>query len=598
MMRGQKWGWSRRVVLGLAVLACFLIPPVSEGTEKFDLPDRLDTVRGDELALVLDAFVDREYFEVVQRLVAFEHSRGMLNNAEGRGKAFILGVLLHYGIGTDVDYAKAAKWYGVAAKNGYAFPFLGDEARKALKELQAAGYDGKETEPPPTRQEREAIAAGPEAMRKLSYRFLSGLCAPQDFDKAAKYLLLAAEGGDAEAIQVVGVSHYAGAPGFAQDVSLAVKWLSRNVDADDPRARRLLARIYTAEGETGLDDKDAEALLRTSVERGDDGAPYLLGKFYWQRKRMDEALPWLEMAAGENDAKALDLLAEIYRYGNGVQPDAEKAEEYARRAETRPEKPREPRKPFAEIAEQELGEVRVLLAALQPDWQKAGEQLVLLTGSRKAPPEAYLLLADIQEHGRCGEPNLYAAGRLYRLAAMGGIPKAMLATARLHFAGTGVRRDLPEAEKWARRAFDAGLLEADALLRDVVAALAKEGDAGIGVKRLPLGKAVADAQFRVSFRHSHPVRPEEMGVPVGWLLRSAENGCPAGQYLAGLLLLSGDARLDIAPDRERALEYLQAASAAGIEDAKAKLAAPDEGPGFWQARAAGVLAFAERARER
>lgn len=180
----------------------------------------------------------------------------------------------------------------------------------------------------------------------------------------------------------------------------------------------------------------------------------------------------------------------------------------------------------------------------------------------------YYRLAWIQEHGLCGDVNLYGAGMAYRIGAELGHVEAMYRLGRLHESGEGVRRSAAEAAKWYEAAV--GVAEADTALR----LLRRGGGASEPEEweRSPVFKRLlAEARFRASFNHSPYRFPDEMRRATEYLVKAAKDGLPQARYLAGLLYLDGYPEIDIAADPVAARRWLSEAAAAGVDEARARL---------------------------
>lgn len=185
-------------------------------------------------------------------------------------------------------------------------------------------------------------------------------------------------------------------------------------------------------------------------------------------------------------------------------------------------------------------------------------------------PLCYFLLGDIQEKGLCGLPNPHGAGKNYRLAAELKHAESMSRLAALHEEGRGVRRSLAEARKWYAAARDAGMAGlADALVRverKQVGRQREDWEESPEYRRV-----LRDAQFRAYFNHSPYRLPDEMRIATNCLFKAADDNQPYAQYIAGLLLLEGDAAIGLSADTRRGYHYLQQAAQAGVAQAEDKL---------------------------
>lgn len=283
---------------------------------------------------------------------------------------------------------------------------------------------------------------------------------------------------------------------------------------------------------------------------------------------------WEKRAAIQDKREAMQRLGEAvqsHRSGDAVDKEKVAEELLAAFKESKNEPSRRQSQQvqtLAEYAAEIYDEGRQSLDA--GDYFTAALRFSEASGFGIEEPMCYFFLGDIQENGLCGLKNYYGAGKNYRLAAEMNHFESMSRLAALHEEGRGVRRSLEEAAKWYAAARDGGVAGAgDALTR-----VTRERAAGKPEdwqESPEYRQVLRDAQFRAYFNHSPFNLPDEMRSATSWLFRAAENGQPYAQYLAGMLLRSGDDKIDVPRDSERALMFLQQAADAGIAKAKEAL---------------------------
>lgn len=181
-------------------------------------------------------------------------------------------------------------------------------------------------------------------------------------------------------------------------------------------------------------------------------------------------------------------------------------------------------------------------------------------------PMCYFLLADIQEHGRCGEPNMYGAGKNYRIASELGHAESMFRLASLHEEGKGVRRSRKEAAKWYSAAAEKGMDGALEGLRRVERH-ADDGGKEDWETSPTFRQILLDAQFRAFFNHSPYLLPDEMRRATQWLFKAADNGHLYAMYLTGMVYLDGSDVSGVSRDPEKADFFLRRAADGGIKEA-------------------------------
>ena len=145
----------------------------------------------------------------------------------------------------------------------------------------------------------------------------------------AEYLKTRAEQGDAEAQRLVGNSYWFGSSGFPQDYEKAAYWLGLAAEQGNVEARDDLGILYVSlglkydQGEgVEQDDEMAVYWYKRAAELGDATSAFVLYVNYSVGKGVEEddemAMQWLRKAAELGDALSQRLLARMYEKGRGV----------------------------------------------------------------------------------------------------------------------------------------------------------------------------------------------------------------------------------------------------------------------------------------
>ena len=178
-------------------------------------------------------------------------------------------------------YAKAVKWFRLAAEQGHA-----------------------------------------EAQYKLGNCYYYGLLGvTNDLYEAVKWYKLAAEQGHAEAQYKLGFCYYTG-NGVKKDQAEVVKWYRLAAEQGHASAQYSLGYCYAHGYGVTQDYKEAVKWYRLAAEQGHAEAQYNLGECYYCGKGIKrdhiEAVKWYELAANNNNAEAQYSLGHCYQHGLGV----------------------------------------------------------------------------------------------------------------------------------------------------------------------------------------------------------------------------------------------------------------------------------------
>ena len=223
-------------------------------------------------------------------------------NAEG-GDAraqFDFGMMYHKGDGLPKDYAKAVKWYRLAAAQGEA------NAQNNLGIMYAKGEGVPKDDVESANFYRLSAEQGNvDAQWNLGYRYTVGRGLPKDDAEAVKWYRLAADQGNVKAQNSLGVAYWEG-KGVAVDINQAHYWLKKAATRGDKDASKNLEAIYKA----------SISGHRQAAEQGNVSAQFNLGVAYYNgdgvSKDLVQAHAWLNIATanGFEDAKQALVIIE------------------------------------------------------------------------------------------------------------------------------------------------------------------------------------------------------------------------------------------------------------------------------------------------
>lgn len=250
--------------------------------------------------------------------------------------------------------------------------------------------------------------------------------------------------------------------GDEASVSEGMILLRRAAFAGNARAKYGLAFQYLAGAGTNRDDIEAARLFREAAEAGIPRAAYNLGLMHAAGRGVPrdpaQALKWYERAAKAGDP-----------YG---------AYAWARAMETSPQAAQR----WGEIAPLYLSAAKLghlpaavrygamLLEGRGVSRDRTRAEFWLRHAADNGYPEAALLMGDLfgqialSRAGGQQEAAAKTAAGWYLRAAEAGVAMAQAKLGNCYFAGAGVTRDFPAAQRWYRRAAEQGYADAQYVL--------------------------------------------------------------------------------------------------------------------------------------
>lgn len=198
--------------------------------------------------------------------------------------------------------------------------------------LQSRSTPGSPVQPVPQPSSPEEEQVNYLAMGN-KYRYGDGL--PKDDAEAAKWYRIAAEQGNAEAQNCLGVMYYSG-HGVSQDYAKAAKWLRMAAMKGDTNAQCNLGNLYLSGKGVPRDYAEGVKLYRLAAAQGHSESQCRLGEMYLiggvVPQDYAEAAKWFRMAAEQGHRGAQAMLGYLYEHSKGVPVNYTEAAKWYRMA--------------------------------------------------------------------------------------------------------------------------------------------------------------------------------------------------------------------------------------------------------------------------
>ncbi|MHB8370669.1 MAG: caspase family protein, partial [Leptospirales bacterium] len=250
-----------------------------------------------------------------------------------------LGFLYNGGQGVPKDYGKAAHWYRLAARQGYA-----------------------------------------DAQFNLGILYDNGHGVPKDYGKAAHWSRLAARQGDAQAQYNLGIDYNNG-QGVPQDYGKAAHWYSLSARQGVAQAQYNLGRLYATGQGVPQDYGKAAHWYSLSARQGEAQAQTNLGLIYATGqgvpKDYGKDAHWYRLAARQGDAWAQIFLGYLYSSGQGVPQDYEVAYKWWILAQASSD---------SSMSTRAAKNLKILVPQMTPDQIAEGQRLAREWTLAKNPP--------------------------------------------------------------------------------------------------------------------------------------------------------------------------------------------------------------------
>jgi TPR repeat protein len=192
------------------------------------------------------------------------------------------------------------------------------------------------------------------------------------------------------------------------------------------------------------------------------------------------------------------------------------------------------------------------------------------------PQALYTLGRAMDESSEQIAPDPVRAADLYRRAAEKGHVLAGLRYGLALSEGVGIKRDIPQAQKWLVQARDNGVPEAALALGDMAARTPASRDkaanertvqSAISWYEVAAHGGVPSAQFKLAnaYFSGVGVARDPMQAML-WYSRAAQQGLPQAQHALGIMLMGG---VNGAPDQVEGYKWLLLAEKGGNPDSRA-----------------------------
>jgi TPR repeat protein/S1-C subfamily serine protease len=255
-----------------------------------------------------------------------------------------------------------------------------------------------------------------------------------DYRAALTELQPLARSGDPRAQRLLG-KIYADGLGVAKDYKQALLWLQRSANLGYAAAMADLGDLYYYGDGVRQDQREALRWYRQGAEHGDAEAQYDYGLIFHdgssgQKRSFDAAMKWFLRAAGQGHAAALNMVGYMYDMGEGVPENPAEAVRWYQKAAN---------KGF-QVAEYNLGVMyqsgrgtgKDLAAAAR--WYRAAAQM--------GDADSEASLGYLYEQGLGVSADVLQAIAWYKAAARQGSSRALNNLGVLYHDGTGVPRNL------------------------------------------------------------------------------------------------------------------------------------------------------------
>ena len=114
---------------------------------------------------------------------------------------------------------------------------------------------------------------------------------------------------------------YSEGKGVAKNLQKAKEWYQKAADQGFVVAQARIGDVYYEENNV----QKAKYWYEKAANQGHDGAQCVLGVIYSEERNMQKAIYWLEKAGNHGNEYAIDLLVDIYKTGDGIPKDLQKA---------------------------------------------------------------------------------------------------------------------------------------------------------------------------------------------------------------------------------------------------------------------------------
>jgi TPR repeat protein len=151
--------------------------------------------------------------------------------------------------------------------------------------------------------------------------YYNGYRVERNYDKAIENFSLAAQMGDRNAQEQLGIIYYNGEV-VKQDMQIAIYWLSLAAKQGSLNAQKILGDVYLNGQKIEQDYNQAFKWLKLAADQGDSSSQFNIGYMYYSGNGIavdyQEAFRWTQVAALHGSPEASSNLAEFYEKGIGI----------------------------------------------------------------------------------------------------------------------------------------------------------------------------------------------------------------------------------------------------------------------------------------
>ena len=382
----------------------------------------------------------------------------------------------------------------------------------------------------------------------------------QNYDKAIDYYKEAAEQGNAEAQNSLGIMYYNG-EGVEKNYTEAVKWYRKAAEQGNADAHINLGnRYYYGEG---VEKNYSEAVkwYRKAAEQGNARGQNNLGLSYYNgegvEKNYTEAVKWFRKAAEQGYAWAQNSLGIMYYNGEGIEKNYSEAVKWYRKAAEQGNA----------ASQNNLGIMYYNGEGVEKNYSEA------VKWYRKAAEQgeavAQYNLGIMYVNGEGVEKNYTEAVKWYRKAAEQGYAEAQNSLGYSYYNGEGVEKNYSEAVKWYRKAAEQGDAEAQVNLGDrYLFGEGVEVNDTEAIKWYRKAAEQGDAYAQCTLGAAYEVVEANYTEAVKWYRKAAEQGNAAAQYNLGNRYYYGEG---VEKNYTEAVKWYRKAAEQGHSNAKKKI---------------------------
>lgn len=331
------------------------------------------------------------------------------------------------------------------------------EAQRYVGDAYKVGWGGVDQDYGKARQWYEKAAAGGNAVavNDLGLFYFFGRGVAQDYVKARELFEKAAASGNDDAMDNLG-SLYQNGKGVAQDYAQARQWYEKGASAGNAVAENDLGFFYSAGHGVARDYLKARELFEKAAAAGNSDAMSNLGNLYQDGKGVaqdyEQARHWYEKGVSAGNAEATSQLGYLYQHGLGVAQDYEQARQYFEKSAAAGNAD----------AMNNLGYMYERGEGIAADYDQARHYYE--KASAKGNTKAMNNLGGLFYFGHGVAQDYAQARQWFEKAAAAGSADAMNNLGHMYEHGQGVAQDNDQARQWYEKAVAGGNASAKASL--------------------------------------------------------------------------------------------------------------------------------------